>query len=168
MPHVSLRLARGLHAHQATSVVSGEVTAASVRVVLDTNIVLDLWLYNDPATPALLEALQNKTVQWLATQIMRDELERVLAYTHIAQRLALSHRSAQEILGQFDTHAQLMPIAPKAQFVCKDIDDQKFIDLAAQYQTQLISKDKAVLTMRNRMARLRVAVGKVYPATLPV
>ncbi len=28
----------------------------AVRVVLDTNIVLDLWLYKDPATPALLTA----------------------------------------------------------------------------------------------------------------
>ena len=138
-----------------------------MRVVLDTNIVLDLWLYNDPATPALLAALENKTVQWLATQVMRDELERVLAYTHIAQRLALAQRSAQDILVQFDTHAQLMLIAPKALFVCKDTDDQKFIDLAAQHQVQLLSKDKAVLTMRNRMARLGVAVGKVFPTVLP-
>lgn len=141
--------------------------ALPVRVVLDTNIVLDLWLYQDPATPALLEALENKFVQWLATQIMRDELERVLAYTHIAQRLALSQLTAEDILAHFDAHAQLMPIAAKAMFVCKDGDDQKFIDLAAQHTTQLISKDKAVLTMRNRMARLGVAVGKVFPAALP-
>jgi putative PIN family toxin of toxin-antitoxin system len=147
--------------------VSVEEGTSPVRVVLDTNIVLDLWLYNDPATPALLAALENKTVQWLATQVMRDELERVLAYTHIAQRLALAQRSAQDILVQFDTHAQLMPIAPKALFVCKDTDDQKFIDLAAQHQAQLLSKDKAVLTMRNRMARLGVAVGKVFPTVLP-
>jgi len=140
---------------------------APVRVVLDTNIVLDLWLYQDPATPALLAALENKTVQWLATQVMRDELERVLAYTHIVSRLAFSQLKADDILAQFDAHAQLMPIAPKCQFVCKDGDDQKFIDLAAQHQTQLISKDKAVLTMRNRMARLGVAVSKVFPATLP-
>jgi putative PIN family toxin of toxin-antitoxin system len=138
-----------------------------VRVVLDTNIVLDLWLYKDPATPALLEALTNKTVQWLATQVMRDELERVLAYTHIAQRLAFSQLVAEDLLAQFYAHAQLMPVAAKALFVCKDADDQKFIDLAAEHQTQLISKDKAVLTMRNRMARLGVAVGKVFPAVLP-
>ncbi len=143
------------------------VDASPVRVVLDTNIVLDLWLYQDPATPALLEALENKSVQWLATPVMRDELERVLAYTHIVQRLAFSQLTAQDILAHFDAHAQLMPIAAKAMFVCKDGDDQKFIDLAAQHQTQLISKDKAVLTMRNRMARLGVAVGKVYPAALP-
>lgn len=143
------------------------VDASPVRVVLDTNIVLDLWLYQDHATPALLEALENKTVQWLATPVMRDELERVLAYAHIAQRLAFSQLRAQDILAHFDAHAQLMPIAAKAMFVCKDGDDQKFIDLAAQHQTQLISKDKAVLTMRNRMARLGVAVGKVFPAALP-
>ncbi|MEN9618153.1 MAG: tRNA(fMet)-specific endonuclease VapC [Pseudomonadota bacterium] len=138
-----------------------------MRVVLDTNIVLDLWLYKDAATTALLDALENKSVQWLATQVMRDELERVLAYTHIVKRLAFSQLKAEDVLAQFDAHVQLMPVAAKAQFVCKDGDDQKFIDLAAQHQTQLISKDKAVLTMRNRMARLGVAVGKVFPTALP-
>jgi putative PIN family toxin of toxin-antitoxin system len=141
--------------------------AAPVRVVLDTNIVLDLWLYKDAATPALQAALTNKTVQWLATQVMRDELERVLAYTHIAKRLAFSQLTAQDILAQFDAHALPMPIACKALFICRDGDDQKFIDLATEHKTQLISKDKAVLTMRNRMARLGVAVGKVFPAALP-
>ena len=143
---------------------SNTAAVAPVRVVLDTNIVLDLWLYKDPATPALLAALENKSVQWLATQVMRDELERVLAYTHIVKRLAFSQLTAQDILAQFDAHAQLMPIAPKAQFVCKDGDDQKFIDLAAAHKTQLISKDKAVLTMRNRMLRLQVFVAKAFPA----
>ena len=146
---------------------SNTAAVAPVRVVLDTNIVLDLWLYKDAATPALLAALEGKAIQWLATKVMRDELERVLAYTHIVKRLAFSQLKAEDILAQWDAHAQLMPIAPKCQFVCKDGDDQKFIDLAAQHQTQLISKDKAVLTMRNRMARLGVAVGKAFPAALP-
>jgi putative PIN family toxin of toxin-antitoxin system len=143
------------------------VAAAPVRVVLETNIVLDLWLYKDAATPPLLEALETKSVQWVATQVMRDELERVLSYPHIVKRLEFSQLSAQDILAQFDAHAQRMPMAAKAQFVCKDADDQKFIDLAAEHKAQLISKDKAVLTMRNRMARLGVAVGKVFPAALP-
>ena len=131
-------------------------------VVIDTNVVLDLWLYQDPATPALREALAQREVTWLATQVMRDELERVLAYPHIAARLALGQQTAADLLAQFDAHAQLMPVAAKCQFVCKDADDQKFIDLAAAHQAQLISKDKAVLTMRNRMARLGVAVTKVF------
>ena len=143
------------------------LAGAPVCVVLDTNIVLDLWLYQDPATPALQSALGDKTVRWLATQVMRDELERVLAYTHIVARMSASGITAEHILSRFDAHAQLMPIAAKAQFVCKDADDQKFIDLAAAHTAQLISKDKAVLTLRNRMARLGVAVARSFPALLP-
>jgi len=150
-----------------SAAISAGAVAAPMRVVLDTNIVLDLWLYKDAATPVLLEALETHTVQWLATPVMRDELERVLAYTHIVKRLAFSQLTAQDILVQFDAHARLMPVAPKAVFVCKDGDDQKFIDLAAAHTTQLISKDKAVLTLRNRLARLGVAVGKRFPAALP-
>jgi hypothetical protein len=37
-------------------------TVSFPTVVLDTNIVLDLWLYQDPATPALLTALQQRQV----------------------------------------------------------------------------------------------------------
>ena len=131
-------------------------------LVLDTNIVLDLWLYQDPATPALRDALNAKEVTWLATSVMRDELERVLAYPHIAARLALGQQTAQDLLAQFDAHAQLMPVADKCMFVCKDADDQKFIDLAAAHNATLVSKDKAVLTMRNRMARIGVSVVKVW------
>ena len=139
-----------------------DVVTSKPVVVIDTNVVLDLWLYQDPATPALCQALAQGEVTWLATQVMRDELERVLAYPHIAARLALGQQTAADVLAQFDAHAQLMPVAAKCQFVCKDGDDQKFIDLAAAHQAQLISKDKAVLTMRNRMARLGVTVTKVF------
>jgi putative PIN family toxin of toxin-antitoxin system len=145
-----------------TTHVSNEAQPKPVRVVIDTNVVLDLWLYQDPATPPLRAALGQREVTWLATQVMRDELERVLAYPHIAARLALGQQTADDVLAQFDAHAQLMPVAAKCQFVCKDPDDQKFLDLAAAHHAQLISKDKAVLTMRNRMARLGVAVTKVF------
>ena len=38
---------------------------APQTIALDTNIVLDLWLYFDPATPALLEALTSKRVDYV-------------------------------------------------------------------------------------------------------
>ena len=134
------------------------------RVVLDTNILLDLWLYDDPATPALREALQTGAVQWLTTAVMREELARVLAYPHIVQRLARDGKTADEVLQHFDEHAQLQAAADKAPYTCKDPDDQKFIDLAVAHGAVLVSKDKAVLTMRNRLARLGVSVTKVWPS----
>jgi predicted nucleic acid-binding protein len=46
--------------------------------------------------------------------------------------------------------------------VCKDPDDQKFIDLAVVHKALLISKDKQVLRLTNRLARLSVRVQKTF------
>ena len=148
---------------RAAASVSPQPTAATPeRVVLDTNILLDLWLYQDPATPPLQEALAANQVQWLATVVMREEFRRVLSYPHIVQRMARAPLHADDLLQQFDRHATLCEVASKAAFTCKDPDDQKFLDLAAAHRATLVSKDKAVLTMRHRMARIGVTVVRTW------
>ena len=133
-------------------------TSNTQAVVLDTNIVLDLWLYLDPATPALLTALQQGQINWVATQAMREELHRVLTYTHITERRLKQHIEVDWMLAQFDAHTSMQEVAPRAPYVCKDPDDQKFIDLAVAHKALLISKDKQVLRLTNRLARLSVCV----------
>jgi putative PIN family toxin of toxin-antitoxin system len=132
----------------------------SSPVVIDTNIVLDIWVYQDPATPPLLQALKKGELRWLATPPMREELLRVLDYPHIAQRRERDGVSAQDVLAHFDGLAQMQAVAPKAPYVCKDEDDQKFIDLAVAHQALLLSKDRQVLRLTNRLARLGVVVKK--------
>ena len=127
-------------------------------VVLDTNILLDLWLYQDPATPALLAAMQQRQINWVATAPMREEFLRVLTYPHITERRLKQQTEVDWMLAQFDTYASMQSIAPRAPYVCKDPDDQKFIDLAVEYKAWLISKDKQVLRLTNRLARLSVCV----------
>jgi putative PIN family toxin of toxin-antitoxin system len=134
----------------------------TTSLVIDTNIVLDLWVYQDPATPALLADLQQGKVHWLATTPMREELLRVLDYPHIAQRRARDGLKAEEVLAHFDALAQIQDVAVKAPYICKDQDDQKFIDLAAAHQAVLLSKDKQVLRLTNRLARLGVRVRQQY------
>lgn len=129
--------------------------------VLDTNIVLDLWVFDDLASAPLRTSLQEGETQWLATAAMREELARVLDYPHIARRLALRTLTLQTVLDHFDRHAQLLPDAPKAPYTCKDADDQKFIDLAVQHRAALHSKDAQVLCMKNRLARCGVALNPV-------
>ena len=131
-------------------------------LVIDTNIVLDIWVYQDPATPALLADVQQGKVHWLATAPMREELLRVLDYPHIAQRRARDGLSAEDVLKQFDALAQMQDVALKAPYVCKDEDDQKFIDLAVAHRAVLLSKDKQVLRLTNRLARLGVVVRSRY------
>lgn len=128
------------------------------KVVLDTNIILDVYVFKNPATIPLKAALESGTHQWIATQPMRDELERVLAYPQIVPRLAFYQLTATDVLAQFDKFAQLEPVAPKASVTCKDADDQKFIDLAVVEKSLLLSKDNAVLSMAKRLTALGVEV----------
>ena len=132
---------------------------ATGRVVLDTNIVLDLFVFADPATTSVRAGLEVGTLQWHATAAMRDELARVLAYPQIVRRLTFYTRTAEQVLAAFDRHAQLCAVPAKAPWTCKDADDQKFIDLAvALSHCTLLSKDQAVLCMRRRLATADVIV----------
>ena len=136
--------------------------SAAQCVVLDTNVVLDLCVFSDPATLPLSAALQSGALQWIATQPMRNELERVLAYPNIVPRMAHYQRTVQDVLAQFDAMAALQPVAAKANVTCKDADDQKFIDLAITHKAILLSKDKAVLCMAKRLAVRGAWVGREW------
>lgn len=134
-------------------------------VILDTNIVLDAFVFDDAAAQPLREGLAAGALQWLATPAMRDELARVLAYPKIVPRLAFYGLDAQQVLAAFDRHAMVVDAAPRADVACKDADDQKFIDLAVARQALLLSKDRAVLCMAKRL----VARGaRAQPAIKPV
>jgi putative PIN family toxin of toxin-antitoxin system len=120
--------------------------------VLDTNIVLDLWVFGDERVASLHQDLAAREVTWLATSAMRDELACVLAYEHIGARMAAANVSLQHVLGAFDAHANIVDAAPVAKIACRDTDDQKFIDLAVAHGARLISKDKQVLALRRKLA----------------
>jgi putative PIN family toxin of toxin-antitoxin system len=134
-------------------------------LVLDTNIVLDLFIFADVRAQALREQLERGEVEWLATSVMRDELERVLDYTHIQAKLAYYQLDADSVLGHFDRHVRIVDVAPKAPVTCKDPDDQKFIDLAVAHKCMLLSKDAAVLSMKKRLAPLEVITAPALPAS---
>ena len=124
--------------------------------MIDTNIVLDLFVFKDPSTQPLKQALASQEIQWLTTQAMRDELERVLSYPKVMTRLAVAELDAASVMQQFGVQAHLVEEAPKASVTCRDPDDQKFIDLAVLHQAILLSKDRAVLCMKKRLLALSV------------
>ena len=132
--------------------------------VIDTNIVLDLWLFEDPATIPLRAALQSGAISHLATASMRDELERVLTYPHLVKRMAKSSIQAQDILSRFDEYLLAAEPAAKATCTCKDPDDQKFIDLAVAHAVPLLSKDNAILCMKKRLFQSGVVLN---PSEIP-
>jgi putative PIN family toxin of toxin-antitoxin system len=126
-------------------------------LVLDTNIVLDLFVFDDSAARELKSGLEEGSFRWVATQPMRDELERVLAYEHIVAKMVFYRLTAEQVLSGFDRHASIVAVPARAAVACKDPDDQKFIDLAIENRCVLLSKDNAVLSMKKRLAALDVS-----------
>ncbi|MES1978158.1 MAG: putative toxin-antitoxin system toxin component, PIN family [Pseudomonadota bacterium] len=131
-------------------------------IVIDTNIVLDVFVFGDAAALPLKQALEWGKLDWLATPPMRDELERVLAYAQIVPRLAFYKLKVEDVLAAFDKHARIVEVAAKAPVTCSDADDQGFIDLAVAHKAMLLSKDKAVTSMTKRLLAHGVGVRRTF------
>ena len=139
------------------------VSAAVPHIlVLDTNIVLDLLVFDDPATVRLRQGIDSAALHWLAAGAMRQEFERVLAYPKIATWQRSRGKSRDEALGVFDRLSRPTSKAIPAPVRCSDPDDQMFIDLAVAHRACLLSKDQAVLRLRKRLAVLGAMVQNAW------
>ncbi len=136
-------------------------------LVLDTNIVLDLLVFDDPGVRGLRAALDGGSAHWLVTGAMRAELARVLTYPQVVARLPPGAAAADEVLAQFDRLSRTTPAAAPAAVRCSDRDDQIFVDLAVAHRAMLLSKDRQVLRLHRRLAVLGVVVGSLPAARLP-
>ncbi|RTL34788.1 MAG: PIN domain-containing protein [Burkholderiales bacterium] len=124
-------------------------------VVIDTQVVMDWLVFRDDRVQALALAVTSGAVRWLVAPAMRDEIRHVLG-----RGVAAAYAPDLPFIeSQFDAHAEVVA-PPQAQplagrLVCRDPDDQKFIDLALEAGVRwLVSRDKAVLQLAKR-ARVR-------------
>lgn len=123
------------------------------RIVLDTNVCLDLFLFRDPACASLMVALQTGTVQAVTRADCREEWQRVLHYPQLpiddAMRPALGAAFDALIPCLPSGAATLSDDAPLPR--CGDPDDQKFLELAlASGASWLLSKDNELLKLGRR------------------
>lgn len=131
----------------------GIAAPAVTTLVLDTNVMLDAFLFEDPRTAALRAGLDEGCVRWIATAAMRDELERVLGYPNIVAQLLKRGLSAADVLAAFDAGAEIVEAAPDCGIRCEDTDDQPFLDLAAAHGCGLLSRDQALISLGKRPAQ---------------
>lgn len=138
--------------------------AEATALVLDTNIVLDWLVFDDPGVTALQAAITSDRVRWLASPAMRDELASVLT----RGSLLAWQPDSQHIWSSWQRWACIVTphaTAPEHCLRCTDPDDQKFVDLALQVGAQaLLSRDRAVLRLarRARAIGLEIMTGAVW------
>ncbi|PZP26992.1 MAG: putative toxin-antitoxin system toxin component, PIN family [Roseateles depolymerans] len=118
------------------------------RIVIDTQVLMDWMVFHDARVAGLVEAVTSRRVDWLVTEAMLDEIR------HVLQRgvAAAYNPDIQAVKAHFQAHARPCPPASVSpRLVCRDKDDQKFIDLALEQQARwLVSRDKAVLALARR------------------
>jgi putative PIN family toxin of toxin-antitoxin system len=139
--------------------------APALRVVLDSNVWIDILVFDDPHTRPIRAALESGALEALIDARCLAELTYVLDYPQFAKRgidkaaaVATVTRLTQlvgpttpePVPAQTATPAENVRPLPK----CKDRDDQKFLELAyAAKADWLVSKDRAVLKLARRIAR---------------
>lgn len=121
------------------------------RVVLDTNVCLDLFVFGDPACASLAANLRAGRVAGVSDATCRDEWVRVLDYPalrlgRVARARALA--AFDEALGQCPADATTAAVVlPR----CRDPDDQKFLELAARCAARvLVTRDNSLLRLSRR------------------
>lgn len=123
------------------------------RIVLDTNVCLDLFVFNDPRWATLLAALKNGAVEAVTKAECRMEWQIVLGYS----QLRLNEAMRAECNAAFDALIDCITPQPLTSIklpLCSDPDDQKFLELSRDAQVAtLITKDKALLKLARKTAR---------------
>ena len=136
--------------------------------VLDTQVVLDWVVFNDPRVRSWAQAIQSQQVRWLYCPAMQAEALRVVHYPALAKRQEPAV-SMQSVTACFARWGQLCG-APPAQhhLVCTAPDDQMFLDLAlAQRATTLLSHDRAVLQLARRARSHALHISQPEHASAP-
>ena len=132
-------------------------------VVLDTNILLDIFVFNDERALQLKKALFDKATQFLASQKTIEEFADVIS----RPLFKLDKQNQTAILAQWQSIAEQQDDSnlASAPWQCQDPDDQIFLDLAYQLRpTILISKDNAVLQIAHRAASENILITSDYNA----
>ena len=132
-------------------------------VIFDTNVLLDLFVFNDFRALHLKQALIEGKIDALATPMTLEEFADVIS----RPLFSLDEAQQEQIYLQWQSLARVIDdqSLSKAPWACNDPDDQVFLNLAYTARPcTLISKDNEVLRFGNKAAIEQVLITADYTA----
>lgn len=130
------------------------------KLVIDTNVVLALWMFGDPGLNRLRLAIETGRYALLSRADALTELGLVLAYP----QFGLSSTAQETVIARYRRHLHCLPALSADEMnelarlpQCADADDQKFIEIAwLGGASQLLTRDRQLLkTGRKRVLKAR-------------
>jgi predicted nucleic acid-binding protein len=141
--------------------VNTALTDIKPRLVLDTNVILDLLVFKDPSAEPIQLLLDANQVDAVRTLASMAELIDVIG----RPTFKLSQENQEAIVQAWESATRLLEntaIEP-APFTCRDRDDQVFIDMAFSIRPALLlSKDLRVLELQAIARRHGVDISQDY------
>jgi uncharacterized protein len=128
----------------------------ALRAVLDTNVLLSLFVFADSRFAPLRSLMEEGRLTALTNERCLGEFRHVLAYPMFSLDAA-GQEAALAAYAALATPVATRPDPAPALPLCKDPDDQKFLELARDGMADwLVTSDKALLKLarRNRMQGL--------------
>jgi len=136
-----------------------------LRLVLDTNIVLDWLLFNDTSLDPLRRQPADQRAIILTHEFAITELERVLTYPIFKltadrqQTLLQRYRDQTQFVAMPEGFSARQLLLPEGFPHCRDADDQPFLALCLHARADaLVTKDKALLKLRKRARKYGVTL----------
>lgn len=150
---------------------AAEKQHSTLRWVVDTNVVIDWLMFNDPFMNPLRERVADGRLIVLTHTPAVDELKRVLAY----RQLKRSAEQQADIFARYLSLTTLVALPEGANLKnlmmpggfprCRDRDDEHFIALAYHQRADaLISRDNAVYGLKSRAAKFGLTILNVQQA----
>jgi putative PIN family toxin of toxin-antitoxin system len=124
-------------------------------VVLDTNVLLDLWLFDEPSTRPLRAAIEAGRLRALRSADCDAEFEEVIQ----RDQFGLDEAARRNMMARWSACSEAIADVAPGPLACADPDDQKFLDAAFSAGADLLlTRDKALLRLARRaeMAGLRI------------
>ena len=127
-----------------------------MRLVIDTNTLLSIYIYRDVRHTPLRDAYTSGADTLLMDAVCYEELAHVLRHRQFEKVRVENGIDIEPLLisitNECEWIASAVPQGMPALPVCRDADDQKFLLLAARGKADaLVSFDKAVLKCRGRV-----------------
>jgi uncharacterized protein len=137
----------------------------AIRLILDTNVVIDWLVFDDPYMGPLRGQVGSGLIEVLTHEFAVAELARVLTYPE----LKLAEPRRVEVLARYreQTRHAAMPesfamnawMLPAKFPSCRDRDDDLFLALTYHAAaTALVTRDKAILKLRKKARRFEVSI----------
>ena len=139
-----------------------------MQLILDTNVVIDWLVFNDPYLQPFRDRVATGEVIVLSHELALAEFERVLGYPEL--RLVIERRVDALARYRAQSRVTTMPEGfalgawqlPAGFPSCRDRDDDLFLSLTHHSQASaLVTRDKALLKMRKRMRKRGMAIWDV-------